>query len=92
MANIFTVQSEVNSSVATAAPKVTKDDASEEEEEDEDDDEGEDDDEEEEEEESSSSSSEEDSEESKYGDLAPAEIARLKIIKRITVSIAQGCI
>lgn len=90
MGNIFTVQSEVNSSVATAAPKVTKDNASEEEEEDEDDDEGEDDD--DEEEESSSSSSEEDSEESKYGDLAPAEIARLKIIKRITVSIAQGCI
>lgn len=66
------------SDTATEA-KVDKDDASEEdEEEDEEDDEEEYDDE--------SSSSEEDSEEDEDSDLTPAELARQKVIKRITVS------
>ena len=69
-------KSEVDSSVTAAEPNVSSkdDDTSEEEDEDEEEDEHE------------SSSSEEDSEENEDSDLTPAEIARQKVIKRITVS------
>lgn len=78
---------EVDPSITAAAPKVAEDDASEEDEDDDaeanDDAEGEDD--------AESSSSEEDSEEDEDSDLTPAEIARQKVIKRITVSDCVKC-
>ena len=80
-------KSEVHSSDITAQSKVSTkdDDVSEQEEEEEEDDDDEDEDEDEDE----GSSSEEDSEENEDSDLTPAEIARQKVIKRITVIVSM---